>query len=183
MDVTERKQAQEAMEKAKAAAEDANQAKSDFLANMSHKIRTPMNAIIGFSDIALKTDLTPRQKDYVSKMHNAGVSLLGLINDILDFSKIEAGRLEIEQVGFSLEQVLETVTQIEGFRRLLCDPGKKLMSHIWDDERHAFARKAYWGVGNGWALAGMTRVVRMHPVRERRGGGLSGIPEERRPVS
>ena len=57
----------------------------------------------------------------------------------------------------------EAVKQIEGFRRLLFDPGKKLMSHIWDEERHAFARKAFWGVGNGWALAGMARVVRTLP--------------------
>jgi two-component system sensor histidine kinase/response regulator len=112
MDVTSRKRVQEAIEKARQAAEDANQAKSDFLANMSHEIRTPMNAVIGFSDLALKTDLTPRQKDYVSKIHNAGVSLLGLINDILDFSKIEAGRLEMEQVDFSLEQVLDGVTSL-----------------------------------------------------------------------
>ncbi len=110
MDVTGRKLAQEAIERARQAAEDASKAKGDFLANMSHEIRTPMNAVIGFADLALKTDLTPRQKDYVSKIHNAGVSLLGLINDILDFSKIEAGRLEFENVDFSLDQVLETVT-------------------------------------------------------------------------
>jgi signal transduction histidine kinase/DNA-binding response OmpR family regulator len=109
MDVTHRRQAQEAIEQARQAAEDANKAKGDFLANMSHEIRTPMNAVIGLSDLALKTELTPRQKDYVSKIHNAGVSLLGLINDILDFSKIEAGKLEFENVGFSLEEVLETV--------------------------------------------------------------------------
>ncbi len=112
LDITGRKQAQEAIEKARQAAEDANKAKGDFLANMSHEIRTPMNAIIGFSDLALKTEMTSRQKDYVSKIHNAGVSLLGLINDILDFSKIEAGRLEIEHADFSLEQVLETMSSV-----------------------------------------------------------------------
>jgi len=131
MDVTARRQVQEAIEKARQAAENANKAKSDFLANMSHEIRTPMNAIIGFSDLALKTDLTPRQKDYVSKIHNAGVSLLGLINDILDFSKIEADRLEIEHVDFSLEEVLETVTSVAS--QNACAKGLELLLNIAAD--------------------------------------------------
>ena len=85
---------------AKEKAEDATAMKSMFLANMSHEIRTPMNAIIGLSHLALKTPLTTKQRDYVSKVHNAGTSLLAIINDILDFSKIEAGKLDIETTDF-----------------------------------------------------------------------------------
>jgi signal transduction histidine kinase/DNA-binding response OmpR family regulator len=97
---------------AKEKAEDATQMKSMFLANMSHEIRTPMNAIIGLSHLALKTTLTAKQRDYVSKVHNAGTSLLAVVNDILDFSKIEAGKLDVETTDFQLDEVIGSVVTV-----------------------------------------------------------------------
>ena len=115
-DVTERKQGEEALKRAKELAEEATRMKSSFLAMMSHEIRTPMNGVMAMAEMLDQTSLTDDQRGMSSVIRSSATALLTIINDILDFSKIEAGKLDIESVPFSLVDVVEGAGELIGGR-------------------------------------------------------------------
>lgn len=135
IDITELKEAEERVRKAKDDAEYANQAKSNFLSSMSHELRTPLNAIMGFSQLAIHDgDSTGEQRSNARQIYNAGEHLLQLINDVLDLAKIEAGKVSLDIEPVSPKQIIDECFELvrplalQRSIQLSCDEG---FDHIY----------------------------------------------------
>jgi signal transduction histidine kinase len=116
IDITDHKKKEVELRRAKESAEQANHAKSEFLANISHEFRTPMNGIIGMTELVLDGPLTPEQKEYLDLVKSSSDSLLEMLNDILDLSKVEAGKLDLDPIEFSLSQKFDESLKPMKFR-------------------------------------------------------------------
>jgi PAS domain S-box-containing protein len=127
-DITIRKQGEDDLRAAKEAAEAASEAKSQFLANVSHEFRTPMNGILGMTDLVLDTEVTQEQREYLEMVKTSADSLLGLLNDILDFSKVDAGKMELAPAEFDFTAALADILKVMRFRG--AQKGLKVAWHI-----------------------------------------------------
>ncbi len=134
-DITERKMREEIQAEARRSAEEANQAKSDFLATMSHEIRTPLNGIMTMSEMLETTELTSEQKGMAVIVRDSSATLVSIINDVLDFSKIESGNLELDEANMSLVQVVESVADLLDAQ--VAEKGIHLFTYV-DPEAHDF---------------------------------------------